>query len=205
MKELILSLTVGIGVNFPTFSGARIVAGVAFVAFVAAVATDAAETGVADAADSITGSAVVVAAASSGAAVGAAIAGAGVGVETSGVEATTGAVTTETSGVAAIAGVEAGAAVAKAIAGDGVALADGDSTEMPVAAGATGISSGRAGVPVAFAFETMTSAGVGFTTASLAFGAGEGVCASANCVPSSVFTSTPGIGLGSIAGTDDSV
>ena len=62
-----------------------------------------------------------------------------------------------------------------------------------------------AGVPAAFAFETMTSARVGFTTASLAFGPGEGVCASANCVPSSVFTSTPGIGLGSIAGTDDSV
>src|SRR2546430_5136091 len=115
------------------------------------------------------------------------------------------AVTTETSGVAAIAGVETGAAVAKAIAGAGVALADGDSTEMPVAAGATGISSGRAGVPVAFAFETMTSARVGFTTASLPFGLGEGVCASVNCVPSSVFTSTPGIGLGSIAGTDDSV
>ena len=91
-------------------------------------------------------------------------------VEASGVEATTGAVTTETSGVAAIAGVEAGAAVAKAIAGDGVALADGDSTEMPAAAGAAGRSSGRAEVPVAFAFETMTSAGVGFTTASLAFG-----------------------------------
>src|SRR6266513_153966 len=143
-----------------------------------------------------------------GAAAGAAIvaAGACVGVEVSGVEATTGAaVTIETSGVAAIAGVEAGAAVAKAIAGDGVALADGDSTEMPVAAGAAGISSGLAGVPVAFAFETITSARVGFTTASLAFGPGEGVCASANCVPSSVFTSTPGIGLGSIAGTDDSV
>src|SRR2546430_6920339 len=116
-----------------------------------------------------------------------------------------GAVTTETSGVAAIAGVEAGAAVAKASAGDGVALADGDSTEMPVAAGAAGISSGCAGVPVAFAFETMTSAGLGFTTASLAFGPGEGVCASANCVPSSTFTSAPGIGLGSIAGTDDSL
>src|SRR2546426_2591728 len=119
-----------------------------------------------------------------------------------------GAVTTETSGVAAIAGVEAGAAVAKASAGDGVALADGDSTEMPVAAGAAGISSGCAGVPVAFAFETMTSAGLGFTTASLALGpAGEGtgVCASANCVLSSAFTSAPGIGLGSIAGMDDSV
>src|SRR5438270_2579328 len=114
-----------------------------------------------------------------------------------------GAVTTETSGVAAIAGTGTGAAVAKASAGDGVALAAGDSTEMPVAAGAAGISSGRAGVPVAFAFETMTSAGVGFTTASLAFvPAGEGVCASANCVPSSAFTSEPGIGLGSIAGTD---
>src|SRR5438309_12128449 len=119
----------------------------------------------------------------------------------------TGAVTTETSGVAAIAGTGTGAAVANAIAGDGVALAAGDSTEMPVAAGATGISSGRAGVPVAFAFETMTSARVGLTSASLAFGpAGEGagVCASANCVPSSAFTSTPGIGLGSIAGTDAS-
>ena len=110
-----------------------------------------------------------------------------------------------TSGVAAITGVEAGAAVAKAIAGDGVALADGDSTDMPAAAGAAGRSSGRAEVPVAFAFETMTSAGVGFTTASLAFGLAKGVWASANCVPSSVFTSTPGIGLGSIAGTDDSI
>ena len=205
MKELILSPTVGIGASFLTSSGARTVAGVAFVAFVAAVATGAAETGVADAAGSITGSAVVVAAASSGAAVGAAIVGAGVGVEASGVEATTGAVTTDTSLVAAIAGVEAGAAVAKAIAGDGVALADVDSTEMPVAAGAAGISSGLAGVPVAFAFETMTSDIVGFTTASLAFGPGEGVCASVNCVPSSAFTSAPGIGLGSTAGTADSV
>src|SRR5438105_8608926 len=98
----------------------------------------------------------------------------------------TGRGTPETSGVGAIAGTGTGAAVANAIAGDGVALAAGDSTEMPVAAGAAGISSGRAGVPVAFAFETMTSAGVGFTTASLAFGpAGEGACASANCVPSS--------------------
>src|SRR5439155_17608611 len=81
----------------------------------------------------------------------------------------------------------------------------GDSTEIPVAAGAAGRSSGRAGVPVAFAFETTTSAGVGFTIASLAFSPGAGVCASANCVPSSAFTSRPGIGLGSIAGTDDSV
>jgi hypothetical protein len=51
----------------------------------------------------------------------------------------------------------------------------------------------------------MTSAGVEFTTASLALGEGAGVCAMANCMPSSVFTSMPGIGLGSIAGTDDSV
>src|SRR5207249_5765622 len=100
VKDLILSPTVGTGAIFPTCSGAITAVGVAFVA---AVATDAAETGVADAADSITGSALVVAAASSGAAVGAVIAGAGVGVEASGVEATTGAVTTETSGVAAIA------------------------------------------------------------------------------------------------------
>ena len=79
---------------------------------------------------------------------------------------------------------------------------------MPVVAGAAGMSSGLAGVPVAFALETMTSAGLGFTMASLAFGPegeGAGVCASANCVPSSAFISTPGIGLGSIAGTDDSL
>ena len=134
-------------------------------------------------------------------------AGAGVGLEASGVEATIGAVNTETSGVAAIAGTGIGEAVAKAITGAGVALVDGDSTDIPVADGAAGRSSGRAGVPVAFALETMTSARVGFTIASLAFdpaGEGAGVCASANCVPSSVFTSTPGMGLGSIAGTDDS-
>ena len=112
--------------------------------------------------------------------------------------------TTETSG----AGVAStGAGVAKASAGAGVAFGVADSTEMPAAAGATGISPGWVGEPVACAFETFTSVGIAFTNASLAWagGDGAGVCAIANCVPSSAFASAPGMGLGSIAGPDDSV
>ena len=117
--------------------------------------------------------------------------------------------TTETSG-AGVASAGAGVAleVAKASAGAGVAPAVGDSTEMPDVAGAAGRSPGWAEEPVACGFETITSAAVAFTNASLALAAGDGagvVRAIANCVPSSAFTSEPGIGLGSIAGPDDSV
>src|SRR2546423_7269905 len=115
---------------------------------------------------------------------------------------------TETSG-AGVASTGAGVAVgvAKASAGAGVAFGVADSTEMPAAAGAAGRSPGWAEEPVACAFETITSVGFAFTNASLALtpGDGAGVCAIANCVPSSAFTSEPGIGLGSIAGPDDSV
>ena len=117
------------------------------------------------------------------------------------------AATTETSG-AGVASVGAGVAVAvaRASAGAGVPFGVADWTELPAAAGAAGRSPGWAEEPLVCAFETITSVGMAFTNASLALAAGEGAagCAIANCVPSSAFTSEPGMGLGSIAGPDDS-
>ena len=188
MNELIRSPNEGEGVNWATFFGGKAVTGVALLATTSA--------GVAD------GLAWVATANS-----GAGVAGATGGVETA-VGAALGAATTETSGAGvAITGAGVAVEAAKATAGAGVAFGAADSTEIPDAAGAAGTSAGWAEEPVACAFDAIPSAGIAFTTASLALAAGEGagICAAATCVPSSVFTSEPGIGLGSIAGPDDSV
>ena len=94
--------------------------------------------------------------------------------------------------------------VARASAGAGVASVVADSTEMPAVAGAAGRSPVGPRNQSPAHSETITSAAVAFTNASLALPAGDGagVCAIANCVPSSAFTSEPGIGLGSIAGPE---